>query len=74
MSVVLPWSTWAITATLRRRVGSIEEAVVAAAGSTAGAAAKAREKKREWDKGGEEEVKDFLVEDQRERRMGPTMV
>lgn len=22
MSVVLPWSTWAITATLRRRLGS----------------------------------------------------
>jgi len=74
MSVVLPWSTWAITATLRRRLGSMEEALVAAAGSTAGAAAKAREKKRECDKGGEEGVKDFLVEDQRERRIGPTMV
>lgn len=48
------------------------EAVAAAAG----AAANAREKRCEWDRGGEEEEeKEFLVEDQRERRrMGPTMV
>lgn len=52
-------------------------AVVAAAG----AAAKVREKKREWENGAEgdeeeekEEEKDFLVEDQRERRMGPAMI
>lgn len=71
MRVVLPWSTWAMTATLRRRLGSREAAGDAAdAAGAAGAAAKARERKREGAKGGG----DFLVEDQRERRRrGATM-
>lgn len=74
MRVVFPWSTWAITATFRRRPGSRDpsETVEVAA---AGAAAKAREKKREGEGAkGEEEEKDFLVDDQRERRRrGPAI-
>lgn len=77
MSVVFPWSTWAITATLRRRLGSSELLGAPAAAVEAEAAEKARKEEREnldlrwrdW-----EEEKDLrVVFDQRDRSRGPAM-
>lgn len=49
MRVVFPWSTWAITATLRSRVGSNKLLGEAAAAAAAAEVAEAAEKERDSD-------------------------
>lgn len=89
MRVVLPWSTWAITATFRSRLGSREgfgEVEDAAAAALERAAEKAREsdaprgeskKERRVGDGEEEwvgEERDLRAEDQRDRINGPAII
>lgn len=73
MRVVLPWSTCAITATLRSRLGSS-----APIGDTAADEAEAEEeekarRKREWGLSGGGEERDLRVVDQSERSNEPAI-
>lgn len=73
MRVVLPWSTCAITATLRSRLGSSAPIGDTAADAEAEEEEKAR-RKREWGfSGGGGEERDLRVVDQSERSNEPAI-
>ena len=75
MRVVLPWSTCAITATLRSRLGSsapIGDTAADEAEAEAEEEEKAR-RKREWGLSGGGEERDLRVEDQSERSSEPAI-